>query len=106
MVKCALGLAAEPQDSDLLSVTIQSEHLSRREDMNTKDTIYLDNSATATDMIRRRDAVRAVSKTPGLRFIYQVHAPKPGRIRRCNLLPDRSIIEPSPIAHKSIREVV
>jgi hypothetical protein len=71
-----------------------------------KHTIYLDNSTTATDMIRRRDAVRAVSKTPGLRFIYQVHPPKPGRVRRSNLLQDRSIIEPSPVSHKSIDEVV
>jgi hypothetical protein len=71
-----------------------------------KDKIYFHNSTTAADMIRRRDAVRAVSGTPGLRFIYQVHAPKPDRVRRSNLLPDRSIIEPSPIEHKSICEVV
>jgi hypothetical protein len=67
--------------------------------MNTKDTIYLDNSTTAADMIRRRDAIRAVSNKLNLRFISTPRIV-------CKPLQERSIIEPSSINHKTIREVV
>jgi hypothetical protein len=67
--------------------------------MNTKDTIYLDNSTTATDMIRRRDAVRAVSGNPNLRFISSPRIV-------CKPIQERCVIEPSLIDHKTIDEVV
>jgi hypothetical protein len=67
--------------------------------MNTKDTIYLDNSTTAADLMARRNAVRAVSGNPNLRFIS-----KPRIV--CKPIQERCVIEPSPIAHKSIDEVV
>lgn len=71
-----------------------------------KDKIYFDSTVTAADMMARRDAVRAVSNTPGLRFISNIWASNPWRAGRCNLLPVRSIIEPSPISHKTINEVI
>jgi hypothetical protein len=71
-----------------------------------KDRIYFNPSTTAADLMARRDAIRAVSNTPGLRFTSNIWIPKPGRRRRCNLLPERSVIEPSPISHKKINEVV
>ncbi len=67
--------------------------------MNTRDTIYLDNSTTAGDMMARRNAVRAVSNNQNLRFISKPRVVvKPAQ--------DISIIEPAPIEHKTIREVV
>jgi hypothetical protein len=74
--------------------------------MITKDKIYFDPSVTAADLMARRNALRAVSNTPNLRFIFTARKPSPERVRRCNLLPERSVIEPSRISHKTIDEVV
>jgi hypothetical protein len=67
--------------------------------MNTKDTIYFDNSTTAADMMARRNAIRAVSGNPNLRFISKTRIV-------CKPIQERSIIEPSSIAHKTIDEVI
>ncbi len=71
-----------------------------------REIIYLDNSTTAADMVQRRNVVRTVSKHPNLRFQYRIHPLKPGRVRRSNLAPQLSVIEPAPVQHPKIDEVV
>jgi hypothetical protein len=64
-----------------------------------KDKIYFHNSTTAAELIARRNAVRAVSGNPNLRFISEPRIV-------CKPIQERSVIEPSPIDHKTILEVV
>jgi hypothetical protein len=64
-----------------------------------KEMIYLENRTTAGDMMARRNAIRAVSGNPNLRFISTPRIV-------CKPIQERCVIEPSPIEHKSIREVV
>jgi hypothetical protein len=64
-----------------------------------KSTIYFPNSTTAADLIARRDAVRAVSGNPNLRFIS-----KPRIV--CKPIQVRCVIEPSPINYPKIDEVI
>jgi hypothetical protein len=64
-----------------------------------KDTIYLDNITSAADLMARRNAVRAVSGNPNLRFISTPRIV-------CKPIQERCVIEPSTIAHKQIHEVV
>jgi hypothetical protein len=64
-----------------------------------KDTIYFPNSTTAADMMARRNAIRAVSGKPHLRFISSPRIV-------CKPVQERCVIEPSPIAHKTIDEVI
>lgn len=60
-----------------------------------KNTIYFPSPTTAADLMARRNAVRAISNGPNLRFIS-----KP------RIVVKLSIIEPAPIVHKRIDEVV
>jgi hypothetical protein len=64
-----------------------------------KEKIYFPNSTNAADLMARRNAVRAVSGNPNLRFISTPRIV-------CKPIQDRCVIEPSPIAHKTIDEVI
>jgi hypothetical protein len=64
-----------------------------------KDTIYLPDDTTARAMMATRQAERILHNNPNLRFISHPRIV-------CKPIQERCVIEPSPIAHKSIREVV